>query len=269
MILGKSKILGVGCSFTSGHIMGNESSWLNYLGNLTDTDVINKGYGGASNEMIANSIIDELETNKSIKDDIFVVVQWSECLRTSYWFNNSTNSNLSRWTSITPQHLYMDAPYNDNAEVVHIFNNKKAFYPFHSTMEPSLYRTYTNMIFVKNYLENNNIPYLFFDGINYHKLFQKEDDWYLKASTPFNVSPKNANDDFKVNITEFSLLNPNIVQDIYESKQFFNELNIGMREWLHQKGDTYIKGNEGHPNHKASKEWAEILLKYIKDNLEK
>lgn len=264
MICGKKNLLTVGCSFTEGHYLGKEGSWGYYLSKFTNTNFINKGSGGASNEFIMNRLLEELELHSNhIKDDVFVIVQWSECMRSSVYYTHPTNENLSRWHSITPQQLVADKLQNDNDENVWLYENKKSFYPFYSSIEPYLHRTYSNMLFVKNYLENNNIPYLFFDGINNHKLFIKNEEWYLKASTKKNV-------DFKINVDtkDACLINPLIIKKIYNSKNFFNELDISMNEWLYEMGETYSEGNEGHPNELGSSEWAKILLKYINNNLE-
>jgi len=263
MICGKKNLLTVGCSFTEGHYLGKEGSWAYYLSQLTNTNLINKGSGGASNEFIMNRLLEELELHSNhIKDDIFVIIQWSECMRSSVYYNHPTNENLSRWFSITPQELLNDKPQNNNDENILLYKNKEAFYPFYSLIEPTLSRTYSNMLFVKNYLENNNIPYLFFDGINNHKLFMKGKEWYLRASTK-------QNSDFKVDVDiKLPLINPLIFEKLYESKYFFNELGISMNEWLYEMGDSYSEGNEGHPNALGSSEWAKILLKYINNNLD-
>ena len=265
-----------GCSFTEGHEMGELGSWAYHLSKKLHVNLINRGKGGASNELILNNLIGEFELNSNhIKNDSFVIIQWSECLRQSVYFNNIENDLYSRWTQITPESIHPtnSVQHNENSEFKWLESHKKSFYPFFSSAEASLHKTYSNMILAKNYLENNNIPYLFFDGINDHRLININNLLYLKGSTPKNPNFKielNHTDYFSLN--QFYLINNKIISNIYDDK-FYTELNMSMNEWLYEQNqkcisqhghDTYTNGNGGHPNDLASSEWAKLLIDYLK-----
>ena len=277
----KRNLITFGCSFTDGFEMGELGSWAYYLSNFTKMNLINKGRGGSGNELILNSLIAELEINSNhIKDDCFVVIQWSECLRQNVYFNNIESPPSSRWTQITPQSIHpIDRQHhNNNDEHRWLDYHSKSFYPFFSSIEVALHKTYSNMLSAKNYLENNNIPYLFFDGINDHRLININEKLMLKGSNDFNQ-------DFEINIGDtdyselnhFYLIHDNIKNKIYDNK-FYTELEMSMNEWIwesNMKNNTdsdnfdfgvgpYTIGNGGHPNDLASSEWANFLHDYLK-----
>jgi len=277
----KKNLITFGCSFTEGHSMGELGSWAYYLSKLTSMNLINKGTGGAGNELILNNLIGELELNSNdIKDDCFVVIQWSECLRQNVYFNNIFNPNLSRWSQITPESIHPSQRHhhNDGDEHTWLESHRKAFYPLFSSAEVALHKTYSNMLSAKNYLENNNIPYLFFDGINDHRLLEKNGKLFLKGSNSRNkdheINIKNTNYNL---LNNFYLLHDNVKNKIYD-KNFYTELDMSMNEWLWENNiktkpdfltdsqftGPYTVGNGGHPNDLASAEWAKLLIDYLK-----
>lgn len=80
-MLNKTYLVANGCSFTEGHVLGNEGAWPKFLGKKLDLEVINIGKGGSGNETITWRTIEFCETNKEISKDSLFVIQLSECLR--------------------------------------------------------------------------------------------------------------------------------------------------------------------------------------------
>jgi len=109
-------ILTVGDSFTYGEELDNRESlaWPYLLANAMGTTVLNLGQGGASNDYIFRTAIEE--TTKCKFD--LVIVGWAEFSRMEVWFNNKPVSVTaqSRWAqvgSFSWLHNFYKYNYND------------------------------------------------------------------------------------------------------------------------------------------------------------
>lgn len=93
-------LLTVGDSFTYGDELANRETqaWPYLLANAMNTTVLNMGQGGASNDYIFRTAIEETAKRKF---DL-VIVGWAEFSRMEVWFNNKPVSVTaqSRWTQI-------------------------------------------------------------------------------------------------------------------------------------------------------------------------
>lgn len=285
MIAGKNNLLVSGCSFTKGHVLGDRGSFATYLGEMTNTKVTNVAKGGHGNEMINFTVISTLENYLyDYLDDVFVIVGWSECFRSTVYFE-AQNQEYSNWISITAQSLlpeFQQKSKTINEDVEWMYKNSKNIFPIFSNFESALMKTYQNMILLKNYLENKKIPYLFFDAINDHRFYEHDGKFYLKASSnsinPFELqfNPEKNINDLHLHGSNF-LLSERTKDAIYDEK-FYTEVNMSMNAWLEEMdylysnefplkngdhGGKYTWDNDGHPGSHGSKEWAKLLLRYI------
>lgn len=285
MISGKNNLLVSGCSFTKGHNLYERGSFATYLGEMTNTKVHNVAKGGHGNEMINLTIISYIENLlKEDISDIFVIIGWSECFRHTLFFDD-INPDLANWSSITAQSLdpnFQEGFENKSSEHKWFKKYSYGLLPFFSNYESALMKTYQNMILLKNYLENKNIPYLFFDAINDHRYYENDGSYYLKASSldasPFklNINP-NANITDNLGLHSTFLISDKIIDIIYD-KNFYTEQNLSMNAWLEKMdrlhsdefplrdgnhSGKYTWDNDGHPGSVGSYEWAKLLLEYI------
>ena len=198
----KKKLITNGCSFTRGHFnpegqFDSRGSWAYWLAESTDKELYNLSLGGSSNEYIALKLISFIENQtEDFLEDCFVIVQWTECFRQMVWFESMLpdawmgrrpEDGRSNWCTITAQDFLTD-PNNplvlrSKSEVV-----TDPLFPFFSGVEAALVKTYFSMLSVKNYLENNKIPYFFFDGLNDHNIeIKKIDEKNVKGYLQYSL----------------------------------------------------------------------------------
>jgi hypothetical protein len=268
------KLITNGCSFTRGHTLGEKTSWAYWLSKLTDKELYNISIGGSSNEYIALKLINFIENQTDdFLEDCFVIVQWTECLRQMVWFESSLPDSWmgrgqedgnSRWCTLSAQ--YFTSWAKDNLKW-----NEKKFYdpllPYFSSFEAALSKTYFSMVSVKNYLENKNIPYLFFDGINNHKVkIKRIDENNIKGYLQNSLISYDELDLLKGyssnDIRDLGIINEKTINRIY-GDNFFTDYCF--RYWLDRKeqefNGEYIY--DLHPSERASKEWAVLLKDYL------
>lgn len=185
------KIYVNGCSFTGGtevihdEVTGKltnnvESTWATYLGD--DFDVTNHAIGGNSNNKILRTSIEEL--NKTKYD--FVIIQWTGIHRTerysefiNEWVNFCNNGNLKSntifegdigdveqlygWHTDDYKHMDVDNPSLKTAlksyERIASGLTKDAL--LHKSLQDYRIEYFKNVLTMQNYLESNNIKYLF------------------------------------------------------------------------------------------------------------
>lgn len=126
------------------------------------------------------------------------------------------------------------------------------------------------MLSVKNYLENNKIPYFFFDGLNDHNIeIKKIDEKNVKGYLQYSLIGYDELDLLKGyssdgEVRDLELINEKTISKIYD-KNFYTENCY--RYWLDIKekdfSGEYVY--DQHPTQKAAKEWTSLLLNYIRD----
>ena len=78
-MINKKYLITNGCSFTEGHLLGNDCAWPKFLGEELDLEVINLGKGGTGNEIITQNTINYSVLNPDVSKDSLFVIQLSEC----------------------------------------------------------------------------------------------------------------------------------------------------------------------------------------------
>jgi hypothetical protein len=68
-MLDKKYLITNGCSFTEGHLLGNDGSWAKFLGEKLDLELINLGKGGSGNDSISWRTMEFCEMNKDIANN--------------------------------------------------------------------------------------------------------------------------------------------------------------------------------------------------------
>ena len=280
----KKKLITNGCSFTRGHFnvkgqFDSRGSWAYWLSDLTGKQLYNISLGGSSNEYIALKLISFIEKQtEDFLNDCFVIVQWTECFRQMVWFESMLpdawmgrrpEDGHSKWCTITAQDFITDINnpkvLRSRSEVV-----TDPLFPFFSGVEAALSKTYFSMLSVKNYLEVNKIPYLFFDGLNNHNIeIKRIDERNVKGYLQYSLIDYDELDLLKGyssdgEVRDLELINEKTISKIYD-KNFFTD--YVMRYWLDIKSkesnNEYVY--DLHPTERAAKEWASLLLNYIKD----
>ena len=174
--MNKKYLLACGDSFTQGHIQGKKASWATYAGPKLGLETINIACGGMSNDWICNTTLTWLMKNKEKAKDCAVVIGWSEFGRQHSMFqpviegdfpNTRWSTTISPW-DFAPNFVDLNDPQIPQA-LREIEINKKALQPWFGSISDALYKTYRSILFVKEYCESNNIPYLFFDMIDNQK----------------------------------------------------------------------------------------------------
>lgn len=279
--MNKKYLVTNGCSFTEGHMLGNEGAWPKFLGEKMNLEVINIGKGGSGNDTITWRTIEFSETNKDIAKDSLYVIQLTECLRYQVYFDNNIDSP-TEW-HVTPLCFQrtMDSYKTGNGASKWIYKNRDELIYIYNNITFALYKTLQNIVSLVSYFENNGYPYLIFDGINDHKPYEYNGSYYLKESDTDNV-----NEAFKIktslDVIDANDYNRNIIRresgyfideklinNIFNNPKFFKEIPVLLKYFMekgsseHNDREYYFKGNGGHPNVEACDIWADILKEYI------
>lgn len=259
----KNLIVG-GCSFTEGHIMGEQGSWAYWLSQQTGQKLHNLGKGGVGNEYITQRVLSFLIANPDIAKDSVVMIGWSETTRQLVFFE--PEFGLGCFHTMQPEDFIDRNKDNDiwNGDLFSphgwVREHKDSLWPFFNSLNYCVFKTYFSMITLKTYLEANNIPYVFFDAINPTKVIIDN------SSKKFKIKKYPAESQLTTeNIGGFdSIINDNIIQYIYDDK-FISFDGLTMNEWLCKDGNDenrrLSEGNGGHPNAIASKIFADYILK--------
>jgi hypothetical protein len=268
-MLNKKYLVSNGCSFTEGHILGNEGAWPKFLGKKLNLEVYNIGKGGSGNDSITWRTIEFCELKKDIAKDSLFVIQLTECLRYQVYYDNMINPP-QEW-HVTPLCFQrsMESYITGNNASKWIYKNREELTYIFTNITFSLYKTFQNIITLTSYFEKNNYPYIIFDGINDHKPFKHNGEFYLKESNSDNINPElkiktNLNsidgDDYIRHIskrTEGYIINEKFIDNIFSNKYIFKNIPV-MLKYFMDRGlnefnnyDYYFKGNSGHPNLEA------------------
>jgi len=243
----KKYLVVCGDSFTEGHVMGEKASWAYWVSKELNLKLINLAKGGMGNEWISNKTLGFLNTEEINKDEIVVIIGWSDLSRYLF-FVDGIDDESSNLMTIVPADLLQksDSIFHDD-RLKWVWNHRKAFMPFFSNISWYLYKTYQSLFYTKIYLNSFNIPFLFFDCITDNKIYYENETPYLKKMW----SGVDNTDFEKVDFVDemvSNIISKKNVDFIFDEK-YINFEGKTILEWLktddHYK---YEKGNEGHTN---------------------
>jgi hypothetical protein len=282
-MLNKKYLIANGCSFTEGHMLGNDGAWPKFLGNKLNLEIYNIGKGGSGNDTITWRTIEFCETNKDIAKDALFVIQLTECLRYHVYYDNLVD-DPQEW-HVTPMCFQrtMDSYKTGNGASKWIYKNKEELFYIYSNITFALYKTLQNIISLTSYFETNGYPYILFDGINDHKPFKHDGSYYLKESNSDNVNKEfkiKTNLDLKhenswypniVLRTDGYFINETLIDNIFSNSKIFKKIPVLLKYFIdlgklnYGDADYYFSGNSGHPNIEACEIWANTLKEYIEE----
>ncbi len=283
-MINKKYLITNGCSFTEGHLLGNDCAWPKFLGEELDLEVINLGKGGTGNEIITQNTINYSVLNPDVSKDSLFVIQLSECLR--YLINWDGVDNSMYW-HLTPQQFIrnngfdnwdLDFPINKA-----IYDSRNHLGQFYTNITFSLLKTYWNIINFVNFCEGNDYPYLIFDGINNHIPHQESEKlkfgvhikkWFLTGPSDqkFEIVVEKTD-----NLKEFikDVQSPILLYDLIEyikdlkyyhsSPTLHSFITTDRDDGLNSE---YHEGNQGHPNELGAKMWAKHLVKVLQEKFD-
>jgi hypothetical protein len=227
------KILTNGCSF---------GIWSDFLG--SDHNIKKLAYPAAGNKYISDSTLCEL----AVKNYDMVIVMWS---------------GLSRCDEpVADINLFNDMPYKSKAGTEDyifsggiigswkeynltrlMFEGKHKLQDYKQLYHSSL----LEIIKLQSYLKANNIKYYFMSYVNY---WDTPKDW----RTPIE----------DISLTNFLELDY-LVRQIDFNPWIFYQGKNGYFEYAVKNG--LLSEDNWHPNHQAAQQWAEIIIKRIKEDV--
>lgn len=282
-MLNKKYLVANGCSFTEGHMLGNEGAWPKFLGKKLNLEVYNIGKGGSGNDTITWRTIEFCERYNDIANNSLFVIQLTECLRYHVYYDNL--ADIPQEWHVTPLCFQRSMePYTTgNNASKWIYKNKEELAFIFTNITFSLYKTFQNIITLTSYFEKNNYPYIIFDGINDHKPFKYRNSYYLKESNSDNINPEfkiKTNLDLKhpsdiknniINRMDGYIIDEKFINNIFSNKYIFKNIPVMLKYFMDRglnefnNSEYYLKGNSGHPNLKACEIWSDILQEYIEE----
>lgn len=230
-----------GCSFTSGHWLGDQGAWGHYLAQRLNCKHLNQA-GGASNPNIVTSIINYCEHNDMSK--VCVGIQWSEITRRELWMETKKHYYTLGLGVLFNNDLYSRETHKDFLQPIK--DNLGYFSTLYFDIQENVLRTVLAMMHVKSYLEYKNIDFIQFEGIN--SILDIEG--YDQNHEPGPWTP-------------LLLTSNKMKYSILQDKTFFSrlgDLNSAMQK--HPKYDATI--NDGHPHTDVLEYWADHLYDHIK-----
>ena len=288
--MNKKYLLACGDSFTEGHIQGKDASWATYVGPKLGLETINIALGGMSNDWIANTTLTWLMKNKEKAKDCVVMIGWSDFGRQHAIFQPVVEGEFpnTRWNAtispadFSPNFVDLDDPQVPQA-LREICINRDALIPWFGSFVDCLHKTYRSILFVKEYCESNNIPYMFFDMIDNQKgIFSKRTEYngdpYDNVKVKNREIPSNTGEVLyfelgRVRDECVDLLNPKMTEYLWDkhyrdidgnSVLGYIESNYEITGGGYGQG-KYMKGNGGHLNIKGAQWFSDIVVKWFHD----
>lgn len=240
-----SKFVTFGCSYSTGHLIGEVGSWGYHFSKLLKSDHYNYSFNGSSNNLIMNNVINFCESNRT--NDVALGIQWSEWSRREFWVE--LDKKYKSFNVPTLEQL--ELMKNESSELYFIREHKEFFVSLWFDYKENILRTIQSMILTKNYLDNKNIDYVMFEGLG-----SILDMFYPNKEQIYS------HNDLMLLSDEFKL-------SILNDKCFFNKL--GDMRTLMKTHPLYEDINDGHPNPKFLEWWClemynDIKQKYGKTN---
>ena len=271
----KKYLIASGCSFTEGHILGKSASWATYM----PYEIINLGKGGRGNRLITQVPISFGMTNPDIAKDSLFIVQLSECLRTLVYYD----SELKKYGELTTQGHYYHItpgiflgqgglltdgnPTGFSSTGVHkaIREGRNHLVNFYTNITFTLLKTYWGIINFVNFCENNNYPYLIFDGLNSHIPYEHNGKWVLP-----NADTRDTSEELRINVADTdgnevtAIISEKLIRYIKSIKNYYQDTTL-WKFIMCRDNEDYFKGNSGHPNELGAKKWAEHLEEVLEN----
>jgi hypothetical protein len=229
----KRKILiSNGCSFTAGDeisspkgpihtIDNNKFNYANKIAEHFNWHHIQLAEGGSSNDRISRTTLEYLETQKDyFENNIVVLIGWTSIFRSELYYNN-----FYKKITANKHHRYK------NTELEDWYNNWQTF---NCEEIQAMQNKLDNIILMKNYLENNKIPFVFhntIDGLNPIKTKYYSQD----------------------NLLNLRLQNIEKLKNFFLSKQSFRDL-MKIYNW---------KNSGQHPDKNAHENYAKLMIDFI------
>ena len=273
----KENLIVCGCSFTKGHFLPETETWGGYTATKLNLNLHNIATGGMGNEWITHQLISYFLNNPELMKNSIVMIGWSEASRLMGTFENG--DGYTELVTICPQdffdgdeglHRRKDWPDDNDRYHGYVKNNYKYLDKFFSSFSFCLYKTYYSIYILKQFLEANNIPYLFFDAIG--KLQLESIKWVGKYEPEHrhDYSLKYINHDNKITeiiekVPEWMverILNDKVFSQIFDTPNYINFDGLSMLTYMFKYGyDKYTEGNPGHPNSLAADIFSSMIVK--------
>jgi hypothetical protein len=258
----KKYLIVSGDSFTKGHRMGDKGSWAYHTAKKMNLELINLSDNGMGNEWISNTLLLHLYSKPSILSESIVMIGWTDFARELLYYNALYYSNVDRttMTTATPADIHLNENGGHSNHILDniIKPNIKSIGSFIGNSIVNLHKTYFSILHTKAFLENNNIPYLFFDAVADNQLYFNNDETYLKG-----INDEQYQIDFnQIEDIEFiqSYKNKNLIDYIFDSKYIKFE-NTSIFGWISKPGNfKYEDGNPGHTNELGADYISNIIL---------
>jgi len=289
--MNKKYLLVCGDSFTEGHIQGKDASWATYVGPKLGLETINIACGGMSNDWICDTTLTWLMKNKEKAKDCVVMIGWSDFGRqyTVYQPIVEGEHPNTRWvTNISPFDFKDNFVDINDPEIPQALKeieiNKKALIPWFGSFSDALLKTYRSILYIKEYCESNDIPYLFFDMIDNQKgIFTPIDTGDMPDTQNYRVKVKNRTktDNGEVHYLEcgpvrydqIDLLTPEMTEYLWDEHYCHmkdeNSLLGFIENYPQYAGGghdgEYMKGNQGHLNVEGAKWFSNFVVEWFKN----
>ena len=282
--MNKKYLLACGDSFTEGHVQGKKASWATYVGPKLGLETINIACGGMSNDWICNTTLTWLMKNKEKAKECVVMIGWSDFGRQHCMFQPVIEGEFpnTRWsTTISPADFAPNFVDLDDPQVPQALReieiNRDALIPWFGSFSDCLHKTYRSILFIKEYCESNNIPYMFFGMIDNQKgiITAKDGEYHIKVKN--RNWDKDGKETFfhlgKVRHEQLELLNPKMTEYLWDKHYFHMRDENSMLGFLecypNEAGGghdgEYMEGNGGHLNVKGAQWFADIVVKWFHD----
>jgi hypothetical protein len=271
----KQNLIVCGCSFSKGHSLPETETWGGYTANKLNLKLHNIAVGGMGNEWISQRVISYFLNNKELLQNSVVMIGWSEAARLMGTFENGDEYN--ELVTICPQDFYDDESGDrrrkdwpdDLRYHGYVKRNYKYLSKFFSSFPFCLYKTYYSIYILKQFLESNNIPYLFFDAIG--KLELESLEW-VGNYTPehrYDYSLKYIEHSNQIceiieNVPEWmidGMLNQTVFDQIFRNPNYITFNDMSMLTYMHEYGFKQLtEGNPGHPNSMAADLFSDMII---------
>jgi hypothetical protein len=290
----KNKILlSVGDSFSYGSglqhsIPQKEKSFTGHMAEKMNFKFVNKSRPGCSNQNIVRNCIDYVVENGN--KDLVVVVCWSHLERielfykgeyqnlNSFFVDNESKDNILN-LACDFENLTTDTKPPDKNNIIPSADWWLDYYYNFVDVYKSLHDTLLNQLLLKNFLEYNNIPFLFCESCKlnfhftypYHKSDPMEHLTYRQLMDSLNIIDDKFEKYFNEIRNEDFYYNKSISRLTYESglenyKYEYNTHDGKLKQKaLDLKKRQQIWTSCNHPSDESHEYIAEILVKFVYD----
>jgi hypothetical protein len=262
-----------GCSFTHGHHLSTDETWGAFVSKKQNWKFHNIAQGGHGNEWITQRTIAYLENNEELKKNSTVIIGWSGVTRLLEVFQSSPNDQ-PQTVHVSPND-YIEGGHGNTDHWDKSLKNYHGYALKHGLILAPMFtsfsfcwvKTYQAIFNLKNYLELNNIPYIFFDALAENRLvsiyqLSNSDKHRLEFKTQYGK--QNSFIDEIIPAWVLNYLNDKFADKIFDNK-FIKFNGNSMDAEMHLKDhDFFTHGNEGHPNLNACEYFSELIIQEYK-----